>query len=91
MMMDHGSQLTLRARAAWAHDFDTDRAIFASFQTLPGAASRSFGASPAADAALLSAGAELKFPTASRCVPSSTANFRTLEHLRRHRRLYVSW
>ena len=30
--------LTLRGRAAWAHDFNTDRNITALFQTLPGAA-----------------------------------------------------
>ena len=28
---------TLRGRAAWAHDFNTDRVIGATFQTLPGA------------------------------------------------------
>jgi uncharacterized protein with beta-barrel porin domain len=28
---------TLRGRAAWAHDFNTDRAIAPTFQTLPGA------------------------------------------------------
>ena len=32
---------TLRGRAAWAHDFNPDRAIGATFQTLPGAASSS--------------------------------------------------
>ena len=29
--------LTLRGRAAWAHDFNPDRTIGATFQTLPGA------------------------------------------------------
>ena len=29
--------LTLRGRAAWAHDFNPDRSIAATFQTLPGA------------------------------------------------------
>ena len=29
--------LTLRGRAAWAHDFNTDRNVGATFQTLPGA------------------------------------------------------
>ena len=29
--------LTLRGRAAWAHDFNPDRAVGATFQTLPGA------------------------------------------------------
>ena len=31
---------TLRGRAAWAHDFNRDRAIGATFQTLPGASLR---------------------------------------------------
>ena len=29
--------LTLRGRAAWAHDYNPDRSIAATFQTLPGA------------------------------------------------------
>jgi hypothetical protein len=29
--------LTLRGRGAWAHDFNIDRIIGATFQTLPGA------------------------------------------------------
>jgi len=29
--------LTLRGRAAWAHDFNPDSTIGATFQTLPGA------------------------------------------------------
>ena len=33
--------LTLRGRLAWAHDYDPDRSIGATFQTLPGAASSS--------------------------------------------------
>ena len=28
--------LTLRGRAAWAHDFNAERSIAATFQTLPG-------------------------------------------------------
>src|SRR6202166_3877383 len=32
-----GAILTLRSRFAWAHDFDPDRSIAATFQTLPGA------------------------------------------------------
>src|SRR5206468_2989805 len=31
------SILTLRGRAAWAHDFNNDRTVAATFQTLPGA------------------------------------------------------
>ena len=33
--------LTLRGRLAWAHDYDPDRSIGATFQTLPGASSSS--------------------------------------------------
>jgi outer membrane autotransporter protein len=54
------AMLTLRGRAAWAHTFETDRAIGAAFQTLPGAGFTVFGASPAENAALLSALAELR-------------------------------
>ena len=52
--------LTLRSRIAWAHDFDTDRQINATFQTLPVAGFTVFGASPAPDFALLSAAAEMR-------------------------------
>ena len=61
VMMDHGTLLTLRGRAAWAHDYDTNRAINAAFQTLPGVGFTVTGASAAPDSALVSAGAELKF------------------------------
>ena len=53
--------LTLRGRAAWAHDYDTDRDVAATFQTLPGASFVVSGAAPAHDAALTTASAELKF------------------------------
>ncbi len=53
--------LTLRGRAAWAHDFNTDRSAQATFQTLPGAAFVVNGAQPARDAALTTASAEMKF------------------------------
>jgi outer membrane autotransporter protein len=51
---------TLRARAAWAHDFNDDRQIAASFQALPLSGFTVFGASPASDQALVSAAAELR-------------------------------
>ncbi|MBV9558183.1 MAG: autotransporter outer membrane beta-barrel domain-containing protein, partial [Pseudolabrys sp.] len=52
----------LRGRAAWAHDSDTDRTITPTFQTLPGSSSFIInGAQPAADGALLTAGAEMKW------------------------------
>lgn len=51
--------LTLRGRAAWAHNFDTERALAASFQALPGTGFIVNGARQANDAALVSAGAEI--------------------------------
>jgi uncharacterized protein with beta-barrel porin domain len=53
--------LTLRGRAAWAHDFNPDRTIGATFQTLPGASFVVNGARQASDAALATASAELKW------------------------------
>ena len=52
--------LTLRGRVAWAHDFNTDRNIAATFQTLPLASFTVNGASPAQDFALISAAAEMQ-------------------------------
>jgi autotransporter-associated beta strand protein len=52
---------TLRGRAAWAHDYNNDRAVTAVFQTLPGAAFIVNGARANPDAALVSAGAEMKW------------------------------
>jgi autotransporter-associated beta strand protein len=57
--LDRGNILMLGARAAWAHDFNTNRGITAVFQTLPGANFTVNGAAPSSDAALLSAKAEL--------------------------------
>ena len=51
--------LMLRGRAAWAHDFNTDRSVAATFQTLPGASFVVDGAAQAPDSALVSASAEL--------------------------------
>jgi autotransporter-associated beta strand protein len=51
--------MTLRGRTAWAHDFDNNRAITATFQSLPGASFVVNGARPSSDAALVSAGADL--------------------------------
>ena len=53
--------LTLRGRAAWAHDFNTDRNVTALFQTLPGAAFVVNGAAQAHDSALVTAAAEMKW------------------------------
>ncbi len=56
-----GGIFTLRGRAAWAHDFNTDRTIGATFQTLPGASFVVNGAAQAANAALVTASAEMKW------------------------------
>jgi autotransporter-associated beta strand protein len=53
--------LTLRGRLAWAHDFNTDRNIQAVFQTLPGASFVVNGAAQAADSALTTVSAEMKW------------------------------
>jgi uncharacterized protein with beta-barrel porin domain len=58
--------LTLRGRLAWAHDYDPDRAIGATFQTLPGASFVVNGAAQAADSALVTASVEKKWLTAGR-------------------------
>ena len=51
----------MRARTAWAHDFTTGRPIDAAFAALPGFGFTVVGAAAAADTALVSAGAELKW------------------------------
>jgi uncharacterized protein YhjY with autotransporter beta-barrel domain len=56
-----GAILTLRGRFAWAHDFDPDRSIAATFQTPPGASFTVNGAEQAHDSALTSASAEMKW------------------------------
>ncbi len=55
-----GAALSLRARLAWAHDWVSDPALAAVFQTLPGASFIVNGAMPAKDSALASAGAEYR-------------------------------
>jgi uncharacterized protein with beta-barrel porin domain len=56
-----GGIFTLRGRFAWAHDYDPDRAIAATFQALPGASFVVNGAAQAADSALTTASAEMKW------------------------------
>jgi uncharacterized protein with beta-barrel porin domain len=51
----------LRGRAAWAHNFNPDRNIGATFQTLPGASFVVNGAAQASDAALVTGSAEMKW------------------------------
>jgi uncharacterized protein with beta-barrel porin domain len=53
--------LTLRGRFAWAHDYDPNRAIAATFQSLPGASFVVNGAAQAADSALTTASIEMKW------------------------------
>jgi uncharacterized protein with beta-barrel porin domain len=53
--------MTLRTRFAWAHDYDPDRAIAATFQALPGASFVANGASQASDSALTTASLEMKW------------------------------
>jgi uncharacterized protein with beta-barrel porin domain len=55
------SILTLRSRFAWAHDYDPDRSIGATFQALPGASFVVNGAAQAHDSALTTASAEVKW------------------------------
>ncbi|WP_137044164.1 autotransporter outer membrane beta-barrel domain-containing protein [Pseudolabrys sp. FHR47] len=53
-----GTPLMLKAKAAWAHDWNNDPVATATFQQLPGATFTMNGAAPAADSALLSFGAD---------------------------------
>lgn len=53
--------LTLRGRVAWAHDYDPDRSIAATFQALPGASFVVNGAAQASDSTLTTASAEIKW------------------------------
>ena len=52
---------TLRGRFAWAHNFNIDRNVAATFQTLPGASFVVNGAAQAHEAALTTASAEMKW------------------------------
>ena len=53
--------VTLRTRAAWAHDSNTDRAVSPTFQSLPGSSFTVNGARPSPNSALVTAGAEMKW------------------------------
>ncbi|MDN3278245.1 autotransporter domain-containing protein [Frankia sp. RB7] len=57
----HDGVLTLRGRAAWAHDFNPDRSLGATFQTLPGASFVVSGAAQASDSALVTGAVEMKW------------------------------
>ena len=60
-LVDHRTALTLRTRAAWAHDHGSAPSITASFQALPGSSFTETGAAPARDLLLASAGVEIGF------------------------------
>jgi outer membrane autotransporter protein len=60
LAFDPTAVLALRARLAWAHDWVSDPSLAAVFQTLPGSSFIVNGAVPAQDAALVSAGTELR-------------------------------
>jgi autotransporter-associated beta strand protein len=53
--------VTLRGRVAWAHDFNPDRSVAATFQALPGASFVVGGAAQAADSALVTAAVEKRW------------------------------
>nr|WP_247493450.1 autotransporter outer membrane beta-barrel domain-containing protein [Bradyrhizobium sp. 142] len=56
-----GGVVTLRGRAAWAHDFNPDRSVGAVFQTLPGSAFVVNGAAQARDSALTTASVQMNW------------------------------
>jgi uncharacterized protein with beta-barrel porin domain len=60
-IVEYGTTLVLRTRAAWAHDFWSDPTINAMFQALPGSTFTVTGAAPATDLLLASAAAEMWF------------------------------
>jgi autotransporter-associated beta strand protein len=53
--------LTLRGRAAWAHDYNPDRSIGATFTALPGASFVVNGAAQASNSALTTAAIDMKW------------------------------
>lgn len=67
--------VTLRGRLAWAHDWITDPSLAAVFQALPGASFIVNGAVQAKDAALASAGAEVRLANGVSFVAKFDAEF----------------
>jgi outer membrane autotransporter protein len=61
MPVNYDTTLSLRGRAAWAHDNWSAPNITAGFQALPGSIFVVTGAAPATDLALVSAGVEIGF------------------------------
>ena len=60
VMVSPAAALALRLRGAWVHDHSSGTDVTASFQALPGASFTVSGATLAPNAALLSAGAEMR-------------------------------
>jgi Autotransporter beta-domain len=65
--------LTLRGHAAWAHDFDPDRSVAATFRALPGASFVVNGAVQARESALTTAWPKSTGSTAGPPLPPSKA------------------
>jgi outer membrane autotransporter protein len=61
ILLDNGAILTLRDRAAWAYDSWSNYSMTAAFEQLPGSSFTVFGATPARDSLLASAGAEISY------------------------------
>jgi outer membrane autotransporter protein len=61
MLLHPGAVLSLRGRAAWAHDNWSDTRMTAGFQSLPGSTFTVLGATPVHDSLLASAVAEISF------------------------------
>jgi outer membrane autotransporter protein len=59
--LNDGAILSLRTRAAWAHDDWSDTRMTAAFQSLPGSSFTVIGATPVRDSLLASAVAEISF------------------------------
>jgi len=60
-VLDGSTELVLRGRAAWLHDYSDRITAAASFQALPGSEFTVIGAPSVRDAALVSLGSELRF------------------------------
>jgi uncharacterized protein with beta-barrel porin domain len=60
-LVESGTTLVLRTRAAWAHDYWSQPSMTASFVALPGSSFTVTGAAPAGDLLLASAAAEFWF------------------------------
>jgi uncharacterized protein with beta-barrel porin domain len=87
-----GQLLTLRGRAAWAHDQVGDQIVSSSFVALPGQTFLVQGAGWAPDVALVTAGAELRFANGFALLAQFDGEF--AEHTSRYGgvgRLRYSW